>query len=66
MSEEGNVAAAILAVEVSRQEHDHEGGATIRPKDLKAELWQNYVFFRDKLSGSTKFESRLISDGPPG
>ncbi|HXQ40490.1 MAG TPA: hypothetical protein VN821_04420 [Candidatus Udaeobacter sp.] len=66
MSEEGNVAAAIMAVEACRQEHEHQGGTAIRPKDVKAELWQNYVFFRDKLSGSTKFVSRLISDGPPG
>ncbi len=66
MSEEGNVAAAILAVEACRQEHESQGGAAVRPKDVKAELWQNYVFFRDKLSGSTKFVSRLISDDPPG
>ena len=65
MSEEGNVTAAILAVEACRQEHVHQDGAAVRPKDVKAELWRSYVFFRDKLSGSTKFESRLISDGPP-
>jgi sarcosine oxidase delta subunit len=65
MSEEGNVAAAILAVEASRQEHEHRDGAAVRPKDVKAELWQNYVFFRDRLSGSTKFVSRLISDDSP-
>jgi hypothetical protein len=66
MSDQENVAAAIMAVEACRQEHEYQGGAAVRPKDVKAELWRNYEFFMDKLSGGTRFVSRLISDDPPG
>jgi hypothetical protein len=62
MSEGNNLAAAILAAEASRQEHDIEGGAAFKPKDVKAELWKNFEYFLGRLSGGEKFVSRRIVD----
>jgi hypothetical protein len=66
MAEENRLAAAIMAVEASRQESATQGGTVPPKKDVKAEIWKNYQFFMGKLTGGERFVSRLISDGPSG
>lgn len=62
MSDDYSLAASILAAAAFRQEQAVQGSGILQAKDAKAEIWRNYEFFMDKISGGTRFVSRLIAD----
>jgi hypothetical protein len=66
MNENDKLAAAILAVEASRQEREIEDGASSAQKDVKAEIWRNFEYFLGRLDKGEKFVSRRIADEAGG
>jgi hypothetical protein len=60
------VAAAILAVEASRQEREIEQHASLAQRDVRAEIWKNFEHFLGRLHKGEKFVSLRISDEAGG